>query len=42
MESRGYIDLTLRAMSDFGIEIINNNYSEFIIKGNQIVSVTKV
>ena len=35
MESRGYIDLTLRAMSDFGIEIINNNYSEFIIKGNQ-------
>ncbi|WP_195468371.1 3-phosphoshikimate 1-carboxyvinyltransferase [Clostridium sp. D43t1_170807_H7] len=35
MESRGYIDLTLRAMSDFGIEIINNNYREFIIKGNQ-------
>ena len=35
MESKGYIDLTLRAMSDFGIEIINNNYREFIIKGNQ-------
>ena len=35
MESRGYIDLTLRAMSDFGIEIINNNYREIIIKGNQ-------
>ena len=35
MESKGYIDLTLRAMNDFGIEIINKNYREFIIKGNQ-------
>ena len=35
MESKGYIDLTLSAMRDFGIEIINNNYEEFIIKGNQ-------
>lgn len=35
MESKGYIDLTLKAMSDFGVEIINNNYREFIIKGNQ-------
>jgi 3-phosphoshikimate 1-carboxyvinyltransferase len=35
MESKGYIDLTLSAMKDFGIEIINNNYKEFIIKGNQ-------
>lgn len=35
MESKGYIDLTLRAISDFGVEIINNNYREFIIKGNQ-------
>ena len=35
MESKGYIDLTLKAISDFGIEIINNNYREFIIKGNQ-------
>lgn len=35
MESKGYIDLTLRAMSDFGIEVINNDYKEFIIKGNQ-------
>ncbi|OSA94051.1 UNVERIFIED_ORG: 3-phosphoshikimate 1-carboxyvinyltransferase [Clostridium botulinum] len=35
LESKGYIDLTLSAMSDFGIEIINNNYREFIIKGNQ-------
>lgn len=36
MESKGYIDLTLSAMRDFGIEIINNNYKEFIIRGNQI------
>ncbi len=35
MESKGYIDLTLRAMSDFGVKIINNDYREFIIKGNQ-------
>lgn len=35
MESKGYIDLTLKVMSDFGIEVINNNYREFIIKGNQ-------
>lgn len=35
MESKGYIDLTLRAMSDFGIEVINNEYREFIIRGNQ-------
>lgn len=35
LESKGYIDLTLSAMSDFGIEIINNDYKEFIIKGNQ-------
>lgn len=35
MESKGYIDLTLCAMKDFGIEIVNNNYKEFIIKGNQ-------
>ena len=35
MESKGYIDLTLQAMATFGVEIINNNYREFIIKGNQ-------
>ena len=35
MESKGYIDLTLSAIKDFGVEIINNNYEEFIIKGNQ-------
>jgi 3-phosphoshikimate 1-carboxyvinyltransferase len=35
LESKGYIDLTLSAIKDFGVEIINNNYEEFIIKGNQ-------
>ncbi|EKQ56465.1 MULTISPECIES: 3-phosphoshikimate 1-carboxyvinyltransferase [unclassified Clostridium] len=35
MESKGYIDLTLSAIKDFGVEIINNNYQEFIIRGNQ-------
>lgn len=35
LESKSYIDLTLSAMKDFGIEIINNDYKEFIIKGNQ-------
>ncbi|OOM11828.1 3-phosphoshikimate 1-carboxyvinyltransferase [Clostridium saccharobutylicum] len=35
LESKGYIDLTLSAMKDFGIEVINKNYEEFIIKGNQ-------
>lgn len=35
LESKGYIDLTLACMKDFGINIENNNYKEFIIKGNQ-------
>lgn len=36
LESKGYLDLTLLALRDFGIEIINNDYKEFIIKGNQM------
>ena len=35
MESKGYIDLTLSAIKVFGVEIINNDYKEFIVKGNQ-------
>jgi 3-phosphoshikimate 1-carboxyvinyltransferase len=35
LESKGYLDLTLSALKDFGIEIINNDYKEFLIKGNQ-------
>lgn len=35
LESKGYIDITLKVLSDFGIEIINKNYKKFIVKGNQ-------
>jgi len=35
LESKGYIDLTLDVLKLFGIEIINDNYKRFIIKGNQ-------
>jgi len=35
LESKSYLDLTLSMLSKFGIEIINNDYKEFIIKGNQ-------
>ncbi|MGG5460871.1 3-phosphoshikimate 1-carboxyvinyltransferase [Clostridium sp. B9] len=35
MESKGYIDLTLDMIEKFGVNIKNNNYKEFIIKGNQ-------
>jgi len=35
MESIGYIDLTLDVLSKFGVNIENNNYREFKIKGNQ-------
>lgn len=35
LESKAYIDLTLSMLERFGIEIINNQYKEFIVKGNQ-------
>lgn len=35
LESKGYIDLTLAMLTRFGITVINNNYREFIIPGNQ-------
>ena len=35
IESIGYIDLTLAVLRKFGIEIENNHYREFRIKGNQ-------
>jgi len=34
--SKPYIDITLDCMSRFGIEVENNNYESFVIKGNQI------
>ncbi|RNC29807.1 MAG: 3-phosphoshikimate 1-carboxyvinyltransferase [Candidatus Dichloromethanomonas elyunquensis] len=35
LESRGYIDLTLDVQKQFGIEVENKEYKEFLIKGNQ-------
>lgn len=35
LESKGYVDLTLDILKQFNIEIENNNYKEFYIKGNQ-------
>lgn len=36
LESKSYIDLTIYMLSIFGVEIINKEYKEFIIKGNQV------
>ncbi len=35
LTSRAYVDITLDVLKDFGVEIINKDYSAFIIKGNQ-------
>jgi len=35
LESVGYVDLTLDTMKKFGIEIKNDNYKSFYIKGSQ-------
>lgn len=35
LESKGYIDMTLSALSEFGISIENCDYREFKIKGGQ-------
>ncbi|MFQ7193993.1 3-phosphoshikimate 1-carboxyvinyltransferase [Thomasclavelia spiroformis] len=35
LESKGYIDLTLQMLNQYGIKIINNNYQSFIVIGNQ-------
>lgn len=34
LESKPYVDLTIDMLRKFGIDIINNNYEEFIINGN--------
>lgn len=34
-ESKGYIDITLGVLKDFGIEIENHNYKRYVIKGKQ-------
>ncbi|WP_028044151.1 3-phosphoshikimate 1-carboxyvinyltransferase [Candidatus Stoquefichus massiliensis] len=35
LESKGYIDLTLQMLNQYGIQIINHDYQELIIPGNQ-------
>jgi 3-phosphoshikimate 1-carboxyvinyltransferase len=35
LRSRPYIDITLDVMKAFGVEVVNRNYKEFIIEGNQ-------
>lgn len=35
LESKGYVDLTLDMLRKFGVIIKNNNYNEFLIRGNQ-------
>ena len=35
LESKGYVDLTLEILKLAGIEIVNNDYKNFDIKGNQ-------
>lgn len=35
LESKPYIDITLNVMAQFGIEVKNNDYQSFCVKGNQ-------
>jgi len=35
LKSTPYIDMTISIIQHFGVDIINNNYEEFVIKGNQ-------
>ncbi|MFV0504037.1 MAG: 3-phosphoshikimate 1-carboxyvinyltransferase [Lachnospirales bacterium] len=36
LESKGYIDLTIDILNKFGIEIINNNYESFVVRGGTL------
>ncbi len=35
LESRDYVDLTIDVMKSFGVNVVNNNYESFSIKGEQ-------
>lgn len=35
LESKGYIDLTMQVLKLYGIEVINHEYKQFIIRGRQ-------
>lgn len=35
LKSKPYIDMTMRLLADFGINIIQNDYNRFVVPGNQ-------
>jgi len=35
LKSKPYIDMTIQVLEEFGIKVINNNYSRFLVPGNQ-------
>lgn len=35
LESKAYVDMTIDSLKTFGVEIVNIDYKEFIIRGNQ-------
>ncbi len=35
LESKGYVDMTIKALSTFGIQVDNDNYQRFIVGGGQ-------
>ena len=35
LESKGYLDLTMDVLEEFGVSVENKDYKQFIIKGNQ-------
>jgi 3-phosphoshikimate 1-carboxyvinyltransferase len=41
LKSRPYIDMTIQVLERFGIKVTNDNYSRFLIPGNQKYKATK-
>jgi len=35
LKSKPYIDMTIQVLEEFGIKVLNNNYRQFLIPGNQ-------
>ena len=42
LNSKPYIDMTLEVLKSFGVNIINENYEKFIIRGNQSYSAKNI
>ena len=36
LESRGYVDMTLEVLRDFGVTVENQNYERFLVPGDQV------